>query len=99
MAKKRRTYSSEFKARIALEALAGLKTASEIAAEHAINVNLISQWKVELSQNAASLFDKKSKTPEISDEQKEDLLAPVYKQVGKLQVENDWLKKKLKPYL
>ena len=99
MAKSRRRYSNEFKAQVALEAIEGLKPASEIAAEHGIHVKMVSQWKSELLKNAASTFDKKNQTPEVSESQKEEILSPVYKEVGKLQVENEWLKKKLRPYL
>ena len=99
MAKVRRTHSNEFKARIALEAQIGLKTVSEIAAENGLHANMVSQWKSELVKNAAILFAKKNKAEEVSDSQKDEILAPVYKEVGKLQVENEWLKKKLRPYL
>ena len=99
MAKSRRTHSNEFKAKIALEAQMGIKTVIEIAAENGLHANMVSQWKSELIKNAAVLFDKKNKAEEISDCQKDELLAPVYKEVGKLQVENEWLKKKLRPYL
>tara|TARA_B110000881_G_C18542679_1_gene499403 strand:- start:1066 stop:1365 length:300 start_codon:yes stop_codon:yes gene_type:complete len=99
MSKSRRTHSNEFKARIALEAQMGLKTVNEIAAANGLHANMVSQWKSELIKNAAALFDKKNKVEKISDCQKDELLAPVYKEVGKLQVENEWLKKKLRPYL
>ena len=99
MAQSRRRYSNEFKAQIALEAIQGLKTASEIAAEHGIHVKMVSQWKGELTKNASILFEKKGKSSEVTEIQKEDILNPVYKEVGKLQVENEWLKKKLRPYL
>ena len=99
MAKSRRRHSNEFKAQIALEAIQGLKTASEIASEHGIHVKMVSQWKAELTKNASGLFEKKTKSSEVSESQKEEILNPVYKEVGKLQVENEWLKKKLRPYI
>ena len=99
MAKTRRNHSNEFKARIALEAHMGLKTVSEIAAENGLHANMVSTWKGELVKNAGLLFEKKNKAKEVSDDQRDDILAPVYKEVGRLQVENEWLKKKLGPYL
>ena len=99
MAKIRRRYSNEFKAQVALEAIVGLKTASEIATEHNIHVKMVSQWKGELTNNASHLFEKNTKSSEVTEIQKEEILNPVYKEVGKLQVENEWLKKKLRPYL
>jgi len=99
MAKSRRRHSNEFKAQVALEAIEGIKTASEIAAEHGVHVKMVSQWKSELTQNASLLFEKKTKSQDVTEIQKEEILNPVYKEVGKLQVENEWLKKKLRPYL
>jgi putative transposase len=99
MAKIRRRYSNEFKAQVALEAIVGIKTASEIAAENNIHVKIVSQWKGELTNNASHLFEKNTKSSEVTESQKEEILNPVYKEVGKLQVENEWLKKKLRPYL
>jgi hypothetical protein len=60
---------------------------------------MVSQWKGELANNASYLFEKKTKSSEVTEIQKEEILNPVYKEVGKLQVENEWLKKKLRPYL
>lgn len=99
MGKTRKKHSNDFKARIALEAWQGLRPISEIAAENGLHANMVSQWKSELTKNAALIFDKKNKDPEVSNALKDELLDPVYKEVGKLQVENEWLKKKLGPYL
>ena len=98
MAKQRRTYTNEFKARVALEALSGEKTLNELAAEHQVLSQQIKTWKNELQGRAAELFDKKKKTPEIDSVQKEQITSPLFQQIGELKVENDWLKKKLKPF-
>ena len=98
MARKRRTFSNEFKARVALEALSEQKTLNELAAEHGVLTQQISQWKNELQSRAAEVFDKKKAQAEVSDEQKEQLTAPLFKQIGQLSVEVDWLKKKLGPF-
>ena len=98
MAKQRRTYTNEFKARIALEALSGEKTLNELAVEHKVLSQQIKTWKNELQGRAAEIFDKKSKVPEVDPAQKEEITAPLFQQIGQLKVENDWLKKKLKPF-
>ena len=99
MAKQRRTHSNEFKARIALEALSGEKTLHELAAEHGVHAQQIRKWKNELQARASELFDKKSKPEEVDPARKEEITSPLYQQIGQLKVENDWLKKKLGPYL
>lgn len=99
MGKLRKKHSNDFKARIALEAYQGVKPISEIASENGLHANMVSQWKSELTKHAALIFDKKNKAAEVSNALKDELLDPVYKEVGKLQVENEWLKKKLVRYL
>ena len=97
MAKKRRIFSNEFKARIALEAQIGLKSVNEIATENGIFANQVGQWKNELNNRASELFSKKFQ-PEVSDEQEEKITSPLYTEIGKLKMENEWLKKKLRPF-
>ncbi len=55
--KKRRTHSAEFKAKIGLEAVRGVKTINEIAQEHNVHPQLVTQWKKEILENASALFD------------------------------------------
>jgi transposase len=92
---KRKRYKSEFKSQVALEALKEMKTLSELATQFSIHANQISDWKKQLQQGAQSIFetDKNlSKDKQEQDTEKEQL----YAQIGKLQVELEWLKKKLK---
>ncbi len=56
MGKERRKFSDEFKAKVALDAVRGVKTLSELAAEHKVHPNQISKWKKQLLDNAAGLF-------------------------------------------
>ena len=58
MKQKRRNHSAEFKARVALEALKGVKTVQEIAAANHLHPVQVTQWKAQLSEEAASLFEK-----------------------------------------
>ncbi len=92
MNKTRKRYSSDFKSKVALEALKEQKTLSELSSEFQIHPNQISQWKKHVYDNINSLFlgnsDKDIK-------KYQQLEAQLYQQIGQLTVENDWLKKKL----
>ena len=92
MSSRRKTFSNEFKARVALEAIKGFKTISEISGEYQVHPNIVSKWKKEVLENLPGLFDKRrGPRTEINN----DLVDKLYKQIGKQQVELDWLKKKL----
>ena len=56
MGKQRKRHSKEFKARVALEALRGMKTLSELASEHKLHPTQVRQWKAQLQNNASELF-------------------------------------------
>jgi len=88
----RKQFGKEFKAKVALEAIKGLKTSAEISSEYAVHPTQIAQWKKELREGLPELF-KGKKSPQEKD--KERLIDELYKQIGQLQVENGWLKKKL----
>ncbi len=87
----RKKYSKEFKARAALDAIKGQKTMSELSSEYGVHGNQISRWKKRLLDEAPDVFargkGKESREREIE-------LDRLYKKVGQLQVEADWLKKK-----
>ncbi len=55
----RRSYSAEFKAKIALEAVKGRKTINELAAEHGIHPNQISQWRTQLLEAVPTIFSER----------------------------------------
>lgn len=90
--KKRKSYSKELKARVALDAIKGQKTVGELATEYAIHTNQISQWKRNLLDGASELFARGRDRGDEAHEAEKDLL---YQQIGKLQVEVEWLKKKV----
>lgn len=92
MGKKRKTHSSTFKAKVALEAVRGLKTASELASDHGVHPGQISQWKRKLLDGAGDLFEPGS--GKARDKDSEKLQAQLYEKIGRLEVELDWLKKK-----
>ena len=89
--KKRKIYPKELKARVALEALKETKTIAELSSEYEVHSNMISKWKKHLHDNLADIFTRKNEQ-EPSDK---ELIENLYKQIGKSQVEIDWLKKKL----
>ena len=60
MKRQRRKHSSEFKAKVALEAFRGLKTVSEIAAEFEVHPVMVSNWKKEMLASLPEVFEKKS---------------------------------------
>ena len=91
--RKRKTYDDNFKARVALEAIKGEKTISEIAGKFEVHPNQIVKWKKQLLENVSSLFSKK-KDPEIEEHKK--LLEELYKKIGKQNIELEFLKKKYK---
>jgi transposase len=87
----RRKFTAAFKARVALEAIKGQKTVNEIAAEYEVHPNQVSAWKKQMLESAGLVFGDKLARNEKSFEAERDRL---YRQIGQLQVENDWLKKK-----
>lgn len=90
--KKRRAHSPEFKAKIGLEAVRGMKTVTEIAQEYGVHPQLVGQWKKEILENASTLFDTKRGPKPVDESSPEDKL---YSEIGRLKMETDWLKKKL----
>lgn len=90
----RKRYDKEFKAKVALEALKGEKTLQELAITYSVHPNMIALWKRQIIENASVAFEKegKNKATEEAERQKDEL----FKQIGQLQVENEYLKKKFK---
>jgi len=88
--KKRKNYTSGFKTKVVLEALQERETIQEIGKKYEIHPNQISTWKSQFLANANSVFEKG--VSKIDDEKEKDEL---FKKVGQLQVENDFLKKVL----
>ena len=90
--RRRRQFSAVFKARVAREALKERKTLAELAAEYDVHPNQISQWKKQLLDALPEVFSKRREGDRKAEEALKDRL---YRQVGRLQMELDWLKKKL----
>jgi transposase-like protein len=91
MDKKRKRYNSDFKAKVALEAIKELKTINELSGQYGLHGNQITNWKKQLKENANQIFEKDGTN---KNQQQDELIDRLYKQIGQLQVELDWLKKK-----
>jgi transposase len=89
--KKRKIFSGEFKAKVALEAIRGLKTVNEIAQNFGVHPTQVGLWKKELQEQAASLFEVKRGTKPVDPSATPERL---YSEIGRLKMELDWLKKK-----
>ena len=87
----KKTFSSEFKAKVAIEALKGHKTTNELASEFEVHPTQINQWKKQLLEGSKNLFSGKNEKDMDSVTKERDRL---YTQIGQLAVELDWLKKK-----
>ena len=89
MLKRRRQYSARFKFQMALEALMGLKTMSQLAAEHQVHPNQITKWKRRLMDEGAQVFDHRTGGDGVPDA----LVGQLYEQIGRMKMELEWLKK------
>jgi len=94
MKKSRRTFTADFKARIAIEAIKEMKTISELAQIYEVHPNLITHWKKEFIANAGKVFDTgKDGSAEVKKLKKEN--EDLVHQIGQLSVDINWLKKKV----
>ena len=92
MGKQRKRHSAEFKAKVALEAYRGLKTVPELAREYEVHPTQINHWKKQLRDGVASLFGRGHSAADAGQEAE---LAALYEKIGRLNMELDWLKKKV----
>ena len=92
MPRKRRLFDGTFKAKVALDAVRGLKSVSELASWHKVHPTQIALWKKQLLEGAAEVFASSSAKKEATDEPSP---AELYEQIVRLKIELDWLKKKV----
>lgn len=91
MGQKRRTFSSEFKSRVARAALREDRTLAQLAGEFGVHVNQITEWKKQAIDSLPDIFGKKHKHDQQDNQQ---LIDRLYRQIGELQVDVNWMKKK-----
>ena len=86
--RKRKNFSSQFKAKVALEAIRGVKTVTEIAQQFGVHPTQVGQWKKVLQDQASSIFDSergpKPADPAVSSER-------LFSEIGRLKMDLDWL--------
>lgn len=95
MGRKRRQHDGQYKFRVAMEAAKGNKTLSELASETGVHPSQISTWKRQLLEGGKELFKRKGVKPKATESGRE---AELYEQIGRLQMEVEWLKKKSCPF-
>ena len=87
----RKSFSADFKARVALEAIKGERSLSELASHYEVHPNQIRIWKKRLLEEMSGIFsDKRRKEKQTEEGDK----AKLFEEIGRLKIENDWLKKK-----
>jgi transposase len=84
-------YDAKFKARVALEAIKGEKTLAELSSLYGVHPTQITRWKKRAFEGMEEIF---SNNQERRRKESETLQEELYKQIGQLKVELDWLKKK-----
>ncbi len=89
--KKRKVHGPDYKAKVGLEAVRGVKTINQIAQEFGVHPVQVGQWKKEILEGAPKLFDGKRGPKPMNEHSEPDRL---YSEIGKLKMELDWLKKK-----
>lgn len=92
MSKSPRVHSSAFKAQVALAALKGDKTLSEVAAHYQVHVKLVQAWKKQMLEQAATVFESPAKPAATKESTAQQ--AELFEQIGRLKMELEWVKKK-----
>lgn len=90
--KDRKNYKSEFKTKVVLESLKERDTIEELCAKYELTPQQLHWWKKQFLDGASQLFEEKANKKE---QEQQKTIDELYAQVGKLQMNNEWLKKKL----
>lgn len=87
----KRQYTNSEKVKIALEAIKGEMTIAQISSKYEVNATQIARWKKSAMEAMSTCFHKKQTHKNLEDQ---SLVEDLYKQIGKLSTECEWLKKK-----
>lgn len=93
MTRIRRKHSPEFKLKAVMEILKGEKTATQLAGELGVHPIVLSDWKKHFLEVGSQIFEKPRKASKMGEDAREK--AELFEQIGRLKMENEWLKKKL----
>jgi len=97
MNKKRRQFSTKFKAKVALEAAKEIKTVKELSVQYELSGSQVVKWKSQLLSSLPQLFEKHSNKEKKKKDQS-DQIARLYEEIGRLKMERDYLEKKIDQY-
>ena len=95
MTKRRKKYSSQFKFKVALEAVKGQRTINEVASSNNIHPNQVSIWKKQLLVEGQTVFGQQT-AKKLQEQTARE--AELFEQIGRLKMELEWLKKKATPF-
>ena len=87
-------HTAEFKSRLVIEAIQGMRTVNQISSENGISPNLLTRWKTEAINGLPNLFRRGLSAMEEQRQAYETKIDELYLQIGKLTTELEWLKKK-----
>lgn len=90
MTGKRKRYSADFKANVALEALRGEQTVAQLAAKHGVHQTMINAWKKQAVDGLATVFSGRA---EAADAAREGEIDQLHAKIGQLVVERDFLRR------
>ena len=88
----KKTFSSQFKSKVALSAIKNEMTIAELSSKYEVHRSQIVNWRKQVIDQISSVFQGKQS---MHDKSQVKLVDELYRQIGQLKVENDWLKKKL----
>lgn len=94
MAGKRRSFSGEFKAKVALAALRGDRTVNEVAAHFEVHPLQVTKWKKQFLERAPGVMEDRRGCRKKEPPENGGLVDELYREIGRLKVERDWLEKK-----
>ena len=91
--KKRQVHNNKFKSQVALAALKNDSTIAEICSRYSVGASRVNNWKKQALEKLWMVFEKSNQ--QSSNKESEQELKNLYEQIGRLKIENDYLKKKL----